>query len=530
MNTQFFRKNLRMTTIITIMVLVSWIRLSRVPDLGYFMIDEERDAFLVRRLLVDHRPLLVGGVIPGGISIGPLFFYLSGIPYAISRLNPIGPAYAAGVVGVFGVFGVFVVGKSLLNNRVGLLAMVFSAFSLLNIIYHRPWWPLTFGQLVTLVAYLALFQLVRKRTQRSDLKRLQDQIFRNGWLWILIVVLIVGAQSDPSTLSLIPLSIIFLWMNRKNLAVKRKTIIAGICVFLLAHASLLIFEVRHDFQNTKAATRLFSGFTSSSLSISFSNFISVLEMTTGLLYRLFIPTGPLDVTKQISPCTEFLSMRRDGVWWPGAWGLLVLVGIYAISALLKGRTMAHAKVRPFQIARQLLSFHILIAFSGILTFTILQPGYIHEWLWSFMFPTFFLVIADLSIVVWKFTKLPSLRGMLLAILTIWILSNIYLFSRLTNVAGLGGKLRVVRAANREINDRPYELRSDGDPKTGSECFRFGGWRYLFTLHGNPPVKSYMDYVYEGWVYPSSGRDTQSVISVINPLDSSPRYTKMPAGL
>ena len=179
MNTQFFRNNLNTTAIITIVVFVAWTRLSRVPDLGYFMIDEERDAFLVRRLLVDHRPLLVGGVIPGGISIGPLFFYLSTIPYAISQLNPIGPAYATGIVGILGVIATYVVGKSLFNRRVALLAMMFSAFSLLNIIYHRPWWPLTFGQLVTLVIYFALFRLIQKR---SDLAT-QGRTFQSRWFW-----------------------------------------------------------------------------------------------------------------------------------------------------------------------------------------------------------------------------------------------------------------------------------------------------------------------------------------------------------
>lgn len=80
-------------------IFIAVLRLLKVDELGYFMLDEERDAFLVRRMLVDRRPLLIGGAIPGGINVGPLFFYISAIPYYFSLLNPIGPAYAAGVVG-----------------------------------------------------------------------------------------------------------------------------------------------------------------------------------------------------------------------------------------------------------------------------------------------------------------------------------------------------------------------------------------------------------------------------------------------
>lgn len=80
---------------------------------------------------------------------------------------------------------------------------------------------------------------------------------------------------------------------------------------------------------------------------------------------------------------------------------------------------------------------------------------------------------------------------------------------------------MVQAVNREINDRPYELRSDGDPETGNECFRYGGWRYLFSLTSNPPVKSYMDYVYEGWVYKNLSVRPSTVVFIANPVNENP---------
>lgn len=201
-------------------IFIAVLRLLKVDELGYFMLDEERDAFLVRRMLVDRRPLLIGGAIPGGINVGPLFFYISAIPYYFSLLNPIGPAYAAGVVGVIGVIGTYWVGKELLGRRAGLLGGVFAAFSLLNIIYQRPWWPLTMSQVVTLAAYLSLWNLIRS----DPAKRGQTFIFKNKWLVILVLALIIGAQSDPSTLSLLPLSIVWLWWHRRKTGLMKNII------------------------------------------------------------------------------------------------------------------------------------------------------------------------------------------------------------------------------------------------------------------------------------------------------------------
>lgn len=494
--------------IFLILSLMVFVRFYRVADLGYFMMDEERDVFLVRRILVDKRPLLVGGSIPGGINVGPSFFYISAIPYALGRLNPLGPAWAAGVVGVIGVIGVYWVGKELFDRRVGILAALFAGFSLVNIIYQRPWWPLTMSQVVTLAAYWALFK---------------------NKLLILTLALIVGAQSDPSTLSLIPLSITWLWWHRKRSGLTRKHYLAAVCLFLMAHASWVLFEFRHDFMSSRALIGLLKGPTLAYAKVGpyepVRGFISVLKMTAATVYRLFIPTGPLDVTKQISPAEIFLNQRLSAIWWPLAWIILILVVLYALFYSLKRPAIASRfpeklSEGPTSGGRTLVGFHFLISLVGIFIYTTLFPGYVHEWMWFFMFPGFFLIAADVLISFeqrWKDANLPVGRfaSFLVAAWVVWQMS---LFLKLDNVAGLGKKLAVVKAAQAEINGRPYELRSGGE-----EGLRYGGWRYLFTLYGQEPVKSYMDYVYQDWLYPKSGVKSEAVVSIRNNLDDAPDF-------
>jgi len=466
------------------------IRFDRIGELAYFMIDEARDAFLVRRMLVDHRPLLIGGAIPGGVNVGPFFFYLSAIPYAISQLNPLGPAYTASLVGFISIIALYLISKKLFNQKTAIIASVFATFSLLNIVYHRPWWPLTASQLVVLITYLSLMKI--KQSPR--------------WFWILIIFLVIGAQTDPSTLSLIPVSIIWLWLNRQRFKINRQLALKGVGLFLLGHITWFIFELRHNFLNLRAIASLLSGGQGAKLDLAGP--INVLKMTAAMLYRLFIPTGPLDVTKQISPCQEFIFARFNPIFWPLAILLLLIVCTYSLKHLITRSSSP--------TINKLISLHFLVSLTGILVYTSLFPGYIHEWLWAFMFPSFFLIFADLIYQLMK--KVTQLKLPIFALLIFWSFWQFSLFKNLKNIANLGNKLNLVKQVQTQINSHPYELHSQG------ECFAYGGWRYLFTLYGNPPVKSYMDHVFVNWVYPESNQKPELIITIDNSTTQFPSAT------
>lgn len=225
-------------------------------------------------------------------------------------------------------------------------------------------------------------------------------------------------------------------------------------------------------------------------------------MTTATVYRLFIPTGPLDVTKQISPAPEYLNVRLGEIWWPGAILIFIAISYWVINSIGRG-----------SMAKRLIGLHILISFGGILIYTSAFPGYVHEWMWAFMFPAFFLIAADVLVSLeqkCKFKKYIRVRSFANFSVAIWAVWQLSLFLKLDNVAGLGKKLAVVRAAQEEIGENPYELRSEGE-----DALRYGGWRYLFTLYGNPPVKSYMDYVYQDWLYPKSKVEAEVILTILN---------------
>src|SRR3989344_5450052 len=62
--------------ILLLLIVSAFLRFYNLSHLLYWMFDEERDAFFVKRILVDHRPILIGGAIPEGFYLAPGYFYI----------------------------------------------------------------------------------------------------------------------------------------------------------------------------------------------------------------------------------------------------------------------------------------------------------------------------------------------------------------------------------------------------------------------------------------------------------------------
>lgn len=463
--------------VVLLLVTAGIVRFYRVADLGYFMMDEERDMFLVKRIVQDYKPLLIGVSIPGWFYLAPGYYYLSAIVHFLFKLNPIGGLIAASILGVILVGLQYFVGSKLFGKRVGLIAGCLSSFSYLFVVYNRIWWPLVFGPIVSLIVYWSIFDLKKN----FSFKRLV----------ILTLAMILGLQSDSGTLAMIPV-IIFSW-RRFRFPVKDKRIGLAVLMIFLSHITLLIFDLKHDFLNAKAFLNIFVN-TDVNYGI---NFFSGIRASIGQLgstfWRILFISGPLDIVRQISPYLIWAITREIPIWKSVlGFGLL---GIFVI----KNR-------------ESLPSLHLISALLGISLYAIFYRGYIHEW---FLEPLFPAMIFGWAWLIDKFVK-PKL--LLTVCMTIWSLAQIILLINTTNSAGLGKKLAVVQAAQKEIAGRPYELRSEGEG-----ALRYGGWRYLFTLYGEEPVKSYMDYVYVDWLYPKSEFKPQLILTVINSVDKAPDF-------
>src|SRR3989344_8267208 len=85
---------------ISLIIIAAFFRFYRFEDLIYWMFDEERDAFIVKRIIADKHFTLIGPSIPGAFYMSPGYFYVMAIPYLFSHGNPVGPAIFASTLGV----------------------------------------------------------------------------------------------------------------------------------------------------------------------------------------------------------------------------------------------------------------------------------------------------------------------------------------------------------------------------------------------------------------------------------------------
>ena len=60
----FSHKKKLLIFLVIITVIAALIRFHELPRRQYWMVDEERDAFIVKKILIDKHPTLIGGALP----------------------------------------------------------------------------------------------------------------------------------------------------------------------------------------------------------------------------------------------------------------------------------------------------------------------------------------------------------------------------------------------------------------------------------------------------------------------------------
>ena len=446
-----------------LLVLGFVLRFYRLPDWLYFTMDEERDAFIVKRILVNHKLTLIGGSVPGGIYVGPGLYYLSVIPMFFFKLNPVGLGITASVLGVFCIWLIYKVGEKIFNPKVGLISAALFSTSYLMVIYNRHYWPLTPGPIVALITLFSLYQIIKNKKYKFS--------------YLLAMVLAIGLQSDPSNFTLLILTAVSWWFYR--LPVKRKEVIFSSLLLIFSNFPLVLFDLRHDFLNTRALIKLLS-FRGSGSAINLGGLNKVLTLFPSTFSRLIYVFGSHDISKQLAICSKYIELRS--MYIPRV--LFIISSLILFFWLIKG----FRKSKP-KIGLTLISFQLVITLLGIFLFGLLFPNHFHEYFLSPLFPSFFFLIAL------TFEKIFSRGQKLIKILMLAVLAFFNSRAVLTasNTLGLKNKMDGVKFAIRETKNEPFFLESL------SSCFKYNGVRYLFYLAGKEPVKSFMD-PYYAWLY------------------------------
>src|SRR3989304_8445921 len=247
-----------------ILLIGAFFRLYRIDEYMTFLGDEGRDAIIVRRLLVNFDPILIGpGTSIGNIYLGPLYYYLSAPFLFLANYSPVGPSVMVALFGIATIFLVWYLGRGWFGKSASLVASLLYALTPVIIIYSRSSWNPNIMPFFALVTVLSLWKIWKDGTYK--------------WFIVLGLSFAFVLQSHYLGLLLIPTIIVFLFLSfyqlkkendSKNSSAVRefnikkksffKNLIFGGLVFAFLMSPLLIFDIRHNWINFNAMKIFFS--------------------------------------------------------------------------------------------------------------------------------------------------------------------------------------------------------------------------------------------------------------------------------
>lgn len=399
-----------------------------------FEADQETVAFMAKQLLVDHKPTLLGVITSSGnIFLGPLYYYLYAIPMIFTAMNPVGQAFLSSLIGVASTMMFYFVGKKMFSKEVGLLAAFFHATSIIIITLERPIWNVT-GALFIFIAVIYCFYEIGLGNKKY-------------WTYLLMMIGL-GLHFHLTTIFFIPTAILFyvymLLQTKKINSDDFKYLFLGLISFGLLLSPLVLFDLRHNFMNSKnLITFLFAGG----------------GVSQGYLTKIIHI-----LTDEITVLTSFLHLSIP----------------VASVAFLTTFFIFLKTQKSFLVAN---IFLFLTASFGLAFF----KGQITSYYYLLLFPIVILGFCELLVQVIRYKKIFSV--FVLGYLGFFLLTNTQEFFAKKTSFSLFTKEKVVNYISTRAGNKPYYVSYSIDHG------RNFGFSYLFWLSGHKPSSTLINPVY-----------------------------------
>ncbi len=225
------------TIFLAIIILSIFTNFYQLEKTHLFEWDQERDAQVVyERIIQQKSPTLLGSraVGPEGFFLGPLHYYVLTPFYAVTKGDPIAASILAGLIGVVTTAGYIFITNKLFGSKVAIFAGLFSA-----LLPQLTAWNVMYMPLLTILMYYCIYQIIQKRYS-----------FLIGAFIILSLTFQAHAAAVYLAIQL-GLTIAYIIFIDKSLKKIFRPTAIGLIIFVLSFAPLIIFDIRHDFLNTK---------------------------------------------------------------------------------------------------------------------------------------------------------------------------------------------------------------------------------------------------------------------------------------
>ena len=465
--------------LVFVLILAFIFRFYKLHDWLIFGMDQENELFIIQNIVKNsHFPAIGLSAGDTGVYRGPFFLYLSVIPFILFKGNPIGGSLTASLIGVFVTYFIFLIAKKMFNRKVGIIAAFLYSSSFLAAFYDRQFWNPVFAPLLSLCLGYLIFKILKGQTRLFP------------WL---ILFFGISTHSHLSLLVFSPLIIFAAYVRRKQLT--KKIILFSLSFLILSQSTLIFFDMRHGFQNTRKIISLISGKKDSNRKPSSAIERTGLFLTT--IGRFYWTGAAPDLFVESGQCSELQEYRKI----PPIPITIMVFFLLAVSVL---KIRSHSKESSEVIVGVFMVTVLSVLFFGRQMF---------EYQWGYFFPWLSIMLSLPLVYFWE----RNGKIFVTVFLSIFFFLNILTLFSAKYSYSYKDKILALSFAKGEIKGKSYSLEALG------ECGRFGGYRYLSEyLIGKAPLHSYMD-SYFGWLYKEQVSlekpEIEIIFSLIDPRDT-----------
>lgn len=473
--------NTQILLLIIILGLAFIFRFYRLNDWLIFGMDQENEALIIQNILSGkHFPAIGLSISDTGVYRGPFILYLFAIIQAIFRGNPIGGAVVASLLGIITTFTVYIVGKKMYSQRVGFFASFFYGSSFLISYYDRQFWNPSLIPLMSILIGFCIYRILK-----GNLRIIPFTFFLFG----------ISLHAHISVMIFFPLIIMTLFKKRREIPVK--FLILSLLLFLITQIPLIIFDLRHNFINTKAILSLFSG--SKNAIIQHTSISERLILSASTLGRVVALPPEVDLFVESGQCKELLPFRKN----PYPELIVLAIGGIGIFRVKFNRIKQLSDKNVPQIRDYTAKNVLFLIFLLTAGFILFYNRQLFEYYFLYLFPWISIVFGLSLDFMWqkefgKFVAIP--------ILFLFLILNLYSLYTASYSYSFKDKRDTINFVKNNLHTSSYTLEALG------ECPRFGGYRYLFEYYIGVPSTSYMD-SYFAWLYPEKikGKKAEKIV-------------------
>jgi 4-amino-4-deoxy-L-arabinose transferase-like glycosyltransferase len=229
--------------IILILLISAFFRLYRIGEYMEWLGDQGRDMIIIRDFLKNGNVFFIGpGTSIGHMYLGPYYYYLISPFLWLFRYNPVGPSIFVALLGVLTSYLLYFVGKKWFNTTIGLIAAFLFAISPVAIKYNTFSWNPNVMPLFSLLFIYFFFTAIFEKKYNN---------------FIYASLAFIGCiNSHYFALALLPIAGLY-WLLSYQKKYLKPTIIAFL-VLLISLAPQILFDIKHDGQNSKAFGTFFT--------------------------------------------------------------------------------------------------------------------------------------------------------------------------------------------------------------------------------------------------------------------------------